>query len=84
MLEETYPEDFPETQEGSLPEQLIYQAQTQGYLLLDDLLAAMPELEENMGQLEELFIYCVNQGPEIYSDSEDAEAENRPYATRET
>ena len=41
----------------ALPEQLLHQAQTEGYLLLDDLLAAIPEAEENMAQLEAIFAY---------------------------
>jgi RNA polymerase primary sigma factor len=62
-------------------EQLLRKAQNQGYLVTDDLLAAIPEAEDNMAQLEEVFIQFVNQGIEVYSDNEEAEEERKLKAT---
>jgi RNA polymerase primary sigma factor len=60
-----------------LTEDLIQKAVQQGYLTTDDLLAAFPEAEENMSQLEDIFIQLVEQGIEVYSDDEEAEEELR-------
>jgi RNA polymerase primary sigma factor len=68
------------TEEIALPEQLIHQVQTQGYLLVDDLLATMPEIEDNV-QLEAVLTHLVDQGLEIYSDSQEAEAAIKQTAT---
>ena len=56
---------------------LMQKAQNQGYLITDDLLTAIPEAEDNMDQLEEVFIQFVNMGIEIYSDAEEAEEEKK-------
>ena len=58
-------------------EQLLQTAKQRGYLVTDDLLAAIPEAEDNMAQLEEVFIQFVNQGIEVYSDVEEAEEERK-------
>ena len=62
-------------------ELLMQKAQQQGYLITDDLLSAIPEAEDNMDQLEEVFIQFVNQGIEIYSDAEEAEEERKRLQT---
>jgi RNA polymerase primary sigma factor len=67
MLDETQPDESPKTEEITLPESLRFLAQSQGYLLYDDLLAEMPEIEENMSQLEDIFVQLSRQGLEIYS-----------------
>ncbi|MCQ3978256.1 MAG: RNA polymerase sigma factor RpoD [Anaerolineae bacterium] len=56
---------------------LMHKATTCGYLVTDDLLAAFPEAEDNMAQLEEIFIQLINQGIEVYADVEEAEEEKR-------
>ncbi len=61
----------------SLLTELLAKAKQQGFLLSDDLLLAIPEAEENMAQLEELFIQFVNQEIEVYSDLEEAEEEQK-------
>jgi len=61
----------------SLLTALLAKAKQQGFLLSDDLLLAIPEAEENMAQLEELFIQFVNQEIEVYSDLEEAEEEQK-------
>ncbi len=70
--EETTPEP-----EISPLEQLMLKAKEQGYLISDDLLIAIPEAEENMDQLEELFIELVNQGIEVYSNAKEADEERK-------
>jgi RNA polymerase primary sigma factor len=67
-----------------LTEDLIQKAVQQGYLTTDDLLAAFPEAEENMSQLEDIFIQLVEQGIEVYSDDEEAEEEIRLREARST
>ncbi|MEM7030117.1 MAG: RNA polymerase sigma factor RpoD [Chloroflexota bacterium] len=73
--EEELPSEDPE--EISPLELLMQKAQQQGYLITDDLLSAIPEAEDNMDQLEEVFIQFVNLGIEIYSDAEEAEEEKK-------
>jgi hypothetical protein len=60
-----------------LSDELVQKAAQQGYLTTDDLLAAFPEAEENMAQLEEIFIQLIERGIEVYSDAEEAEEERR-------
>lgn len=60
-----------------LTEELFQKAAQQGYLTTDDLLAAFPEAEENMAQLEEIFIQLIERGFEVYGDDEEAEEELR-------
>jgi RNA polymerase primary sigma factor len=67
-----------------LTEDLIQKAVQQGYVTTDDLLAAFPEAEENMSQLEDIFIQLVEQGIEVYSDDEEAEEELRLREARST
>ena len=51
----------PEEEATSLLTELLAKAKQQGFLLSDDLLLAIPEAEENMAQLEELFIQFVSK-----------------------
>lgn len=50
----------------------MLKADIQGYLLIDDLLAAIPEAEESVTRLDDLFIQFVNQGIKIYSNAVEA------------
>jgi RNA polymerase primary sigma factor len=43
-------------------------AELQGHLTLNDVLEAFPEVEENLEELEEVFIYLQEAGIEIYED----------------
>lgn len=63
--------------ESNVLDELMHKALGRGYLITDDLLAAFPEAEDNMAQLEEIFIQLINQGIEIYADAEEAEEEKR-------
>jgi RNA polymerase primary sigma factor len=56
-------------------EQLIRKGMRQEYLTTDDLLSVFPEAEENLDQLEELFIKLHEMGIEVYNDVEEAEEE---------
>lgn len=67
----------PEQEEIPPLELLLQKAIRQGYLVSDDLLIAIPEAEENMDQLEELFIQLVSQGIEVYTSAEEAEEEQK-------
>ena len=59
----TYPE-----REIDVVAELLEKADIQGYLTLDDVLEAFPEAEENVDQLEEVFIYFQDAGIEIHDD----------------
>ena len=48
--------------------ELLERAEMQGYLTLDDVLEAFPEAEENLDQLEEVFIYFQDVGIAIHED----------------
>lgn len=67
----------PETNPTNVFDNLMHKATSRGYLVTDDLLAAFPEAEDNMAQLEEIFIQLINQGIEVYGDVEEAEEERR-------
>jgi RNA polymerase primary sigma factor len=60
-----------------LTEELIQKAAQQGYLTFDEILSAFPEAEENMTQLEEIFIQLNERGIEVFGDDEEAEEERR-------
>ncbi len=56
-------------------EMLIRRGMRQEYLTTDDLLSVFPEAEENLDQLEELFIKLHEMGIEVYNDVGEAEEE---------
>jgi RNA polymerase primary sigma factor len=58
-----------------LIEELIRKGLQQEYLTTDDLMVAFPQAEENLAQLEEIFIQLIERGIEVYSDAEEAEEE---------
>ncbi len=55
----------------------------QGFLTLDDLLAAFPEAEENLEQLEDVFIYFQDAGIEIYEDQSGGSSDATEVEERE-
>jgi RNA polymerase primary sigma factor len=69
--------DELESGDTTMLDDLMLKASDRGYLTTDDLLAAFPEAEDNMAQLEEIFIQLINQGIEVYADVEEAEEEKR-------
>jgi len=58
---------YPEKEIDTVAE-LMERAEMQGHLTLDDVLEAFPEVEENLEELEEVFIYLQEAGIEIYED----------------
>jgi len=53
--------------------ELLEKAEVQGYLTTDDILDLLPEAEETLEQLEEIFISLHEVGIEVYDDKADAE-----------
>ena len=70
-------EEIIKSETELLTEEMIQKAAEQGYLTFDELLSAFPEAEENMAQLEEIFIQLTERGIDVYSDDEEAEEEIR-------
>jgi len=54
--------------EMDIVSELLEKAEAKGYLTTDDVLEAFPEAEENLDQLEDVFIYLNDAGIEIYDD----------------
>ena len=63
--------------EPNVLDELMAKAVERGYLITDDLLTAFPEVEDNMAQLEDIFIQLINQGIEVYGDADEAEEERK-------
>ena len=59
---------YPEREIDRVAE-LLERAEMQGYLTLDDVLEAFPEAEENLEQLEDVFIYFQDADIEICEDT---------------
>ncbi len=55
--------------------ELLDKAEIQGYLTTDDILDMLPEAEETLEQLEEIFILLHGAGIEVYDDKVDAESD---------
>ncbi len=62
--------------------ELLERAGIQGHLTLDDILGAFPEAEENLDQLEEVFIYFQDAGIEVH-DNEREEITDKGEVRRE-
>jgi RNA polymerase primary sigma factor len=58
---------YPEREVDAVAE-LLERAEIQGHLTLDDVLEAFPEAEENLDELEEVFIYFQDVGIDIHDD----------------
>jgi len=52
--------------------ELLERAEVQGHLTLDDVLEAFPEAEENLDELEEVFIYFHDVGIDIHENEREA------------
>ncbi len=55
--------------------ELLERAEIKGYLTTDDILDLLPEAEETLEQLEDIFISLHKSGIEVYNNSGDAEVE---------
>lgn len=66
--------------------ELLERAEVQGYLTTDDILDQLPEAEETLEQLEDVFILLHEAGIEVYDDNTAAvdEQESPPDATADT
>lgn len=62
---------YPERQIDIVAE-LLERAEVQGHLTLDDVLEAFPEAEENLDELEEVFIYFHDVGIDILENEREA------------
>jgi RNA polymerase primary sigma factor len=58
---------YPERELDTVAE-LLERAEMQGHLTLDDVLEAFPEAEENLDELEEVFIYFQDAGIDIHEN----------------
>ncbi len=66
---------------------LMAKAETKGFLTFDDIMEALPEAEESMEQLEDLFIYLSDNGVQVVDEDDEPddaevqlEAEEKPKA----
>jgi len=55
--------------------ELLNRAEIQGYLTTDDILDVLPEAEDDLEQLEDIFILLQEAGIEIYDEEEEVEEE---------
>jgi RNA polymerase primary sigma factor len=62
--------NYPERKDLDTVAELLERAEMQGYLTPDDVLETFPEAEENLDQLEEVFIYLQDAGIDILEDEE--------------
>jgi RNA polymerase primary sigma factor len=56
-------------------QQLLAKAAEQGYVTADDILEVFPQAEDNIAQLEELFVLMCEQGIEVYDSDAEAKEE---------
>ena len=54
---------------------LLSKAEGQGYITLDDMMEVFPEVEENLDELDDLFIYLSEEGIQVLYGDEKKEAE---------
>ncbi len=53
-------------------DELVEKGEDQGYLTLSDILEALPEAEEELGHLDDIFILMQEAGIEVYEDEDEA------------
>ncbi|MFO7741242.1 MAG: sigma-70 family RNA polymerase sigma factor [Anaerolineae bacterium] len=53
-------------------DELVEKGEEQGYLTLADILEALPEAEEELGQLDDIFILMQEAGIDVYEDEDEA------------
>ncbi len=59
-------------------DELLERAEVQGYVTTDDILDAMPEVEESLEQLEEIYILLHDSGIEVYDGPPELEELSEP------
>ncbi|MFQ5593244.1 MAG: RNA polymerase sigma factor RpoD/SigA [Anaerolineae bacterium] len=57
-------------QKDSILQQLLIQADEQGYLTADEILELLPEVEDHLGALEELYLNLEEEGIPIYANGD--------------
>ena len=67
--------ELTEKEKKSAKEFLLHKAEEHGCLTLDDMMEAFPEAEENLAELEDLFIYLSEEGIQVLYDEEKKEPE---------
>ncbi len=58
-------------------DELVEKGEDQGYLTLADILEVLPEAEEELGQLDDIFILMQEAGIEVYEDDDEAGEQGR-------
>ncbi|MHB1294228.1 MAG: sigma-70 family RNA polymerase sigma factor [Anaerolineae bacterium] len=64
-----------EGKESKAVQLLLAKAEDQGYVTLDDMMEVFPEVEENLAELEDLFIFLSEEGIQVLYGDEKKEAE---------
>lgn len=63
--------------ESNTAQELLKKASERGYITSNEILEAFPQAEEDLLQLEELFVYLHDRGIDIYESEEEAEEERK-------
>lgn len=63
--------------ESNTTQELLKKASQRGYITSNEILEAFPQAEEDLLQLEELFVYLHDRGIDIYESEEEAEEERK-------
>ena len=63
--------------ESNTAQELLKKASERGYITSNEILEAFPHAEEDLLQLEELFVYLHDRGIDIYESEEEAEEERK-------
>ncbi len=61
--------------DNKLVQPLLAKAETQGYVTLDDIMSVFPEVEENLNELEDLFIFLSEEGIQVLYGEEKKDGE---------
>jgi RNA polymerase primary sigma factor len=64
-------------EESNTTQELLEKASERGYITSNEILDAFPQAEEDLLQLEELFLYLHDRGIDIYESEEEAEEERK-------
>ncbi len=65
-------------------DELVEKGEARGYLTLADILERLPEAEEELGHLDDIFILMQEAGIEVYEDEEEAEGQADTPSTEES
>ncbi len=65
-------------------DELVEKGEARGYLTLADILERLPEAEEELGHLDDIFILMQEAGIEVYEDEEEAEGQADSPSTEDS